>query len=361
MIDNKVTLFVSSLSGGGAEGVCVNLANGLSDRGYDVTLLVLNLENAQLKHKVIESVNVVSLGVDRARNVFFKLRQYLAENNVKFLLVFNYELTVISVLVRATLKGHCKIIARNINTISQNTKSRDFSWWKKKMIAWFYCKADHVVNQCKAMQEDLIMHIPALEGKTSVIYNPVNKQIEDFAENTDFSSISKDNYILCVGRLEEQKAFHRAIDAFSLVIKKYPDLRLKIVGEGSLEPQLKQLATELKVSDSVDFEGFQSDIIPYYLKARMTLLTSLYEGFPNALIESITLGTPVVSVDCSSGPSEIIHIENGFLVSSKDSLTEFIQESLNYSWNYSSVSSSSLMYRNSQNLDSWISIIESHK
>jgi glycosyltransferase involved in cell wall biosynthesis len=113
-------------------------------------------------------------------------------------------------------------------------------------------------------------------------------------------------YILCVGRLEEVKAFHHAINAFALVANKRQNLRLKFVGDGSLKTTLLAQAAGLELEGRVDFEGFQSDVIPFYESASLTLLTSSYEGFPNVLIESIVLGTPVVSFDCESGPREIL-------------------------------------------------------
>jgi len=65
----------------------------------------------------------------------------------------------------------------------------------------------------------------------------------------------------------------------------------------------------------VGFEGFKKDMIPYYLSAKATVLTPLYEGFPNVLVESITLGTPAIAFNCPSRPSEIIVDGiNGFLV-----------------------------------------------
>nr|WP_302051603.1 glycosyltransferase [Vibrio cholerae] len=154
-----------------------------------------------------------------------------------------------------------------------------------------------------------------MADKTSVIYNPVAKHVEDYAKAHDLTLVEKQDYLLCVGRLEKQKAFHYAIESFAGIVNDFPTLRLKIVGQGSLEQSLKQCAIDFGVADRVDFEGFQADMIPYYLHAKATLLTSLYEGFPNVLIESITLGTPVVAFDCPSGPREIIQDGvNGYLV-----------------------------------------------
>ena len=84
--------------------------------------------------------------------------------------------------------------------------------------------------------------------------------------------------------------------------------------KGNLEKELKQKALDLNVSNRVDFEGFQKDIIPYYLYAKGTVLTSMYEGYPNVLIESIAMNTPVVAFDAPGGTNEIIQDGlNGYL------------------------------------------------
>ena len=80
------------------------------------------------------------------------------------------------------------------------------------LIDKFYFKADHIVNQSYAMREDLIAVKPELIKNSSVIYNPVAKHIEEFAHSNDLCNVKKENYLLCVGRLEKQKAFHYAIE-----------------------------------------------------------------------------------------------------------------------------------------------------
>jgi glycosyltransferase involved in cell wall biosynthesis len=318
----QITFLISSLAGGGAEGVCVTIANGLAYRDWQVDLVVLHLNNAAYYDRVSDKVKLVVLGVNHARYAFGSLRKYIKTKRPEKIVVFNYELAVLLVVIRSLTCQPFKIIARNINTLSQNRQTAKGLWRKQmvqRLIDVLYCKVDHVINQCKGMEADLLALYPALKGKTSVIYNPVNQIIENVANNIDFSKVEKVDYLLCVGRLEPQKAFHYAIEGFASVAKNFSNLRLKIVGQGSLENALKQCAIDFGIADRVDFEGFQKDMIPYYLKARATLLTSLYEGFPNVLIESISLGTPVVAFDCPSGPREIIQDGvNGYLVRYKD-------------------------------------------
>ncbi|BED87970.1 MULTISPECIES: glycosyltransferase [unclassified Pseudoalteromonas] len=335
MKDNKITLFVSSLAGGGAEGVCVNVANGLAQSGWDVDLIVLHLKNAAYLERVNENVNLISLNAANARYAIIPLLKYIRKTKIEKLVVFKYELAVLLILLKSILRLNIKVIARNINTFSQSSGQGKGLWRKyiaNPLIQHYFCKADHVINQCEAMQEDLLTTFPELKGKTSVILNPVAKHVEEYAENHNKENNNKQDYILCVGRLEKQKAFHFALEAFAQLNKSYPNLRLKIVGQGSLENELKSLAKQLKISGNIDFEGFQSHMLDYYLNAKVTLLTSIYEGFPNVLVESITLGTPVVSFDCPSGPREIIDQGiNGYLVEyqSIDSLVSYLDKSLN--------------------------------
>tara|TARA_R100001129_G_scaffold179391_1_gene156162 strand:+ start:12370 stop:13470 length:1101 start_codon:yes stop_codon:yes gene_type:complete len=365
MLGKRVTLLISSLAGGGAEGVCVSVANGLVDQGWQVSLVMLHTEDSTYLGSLNSNVKVTILGVNHARNAPIHLLKYIWKNKPRKILVFNYELTVILIILRSLFKFKTKIIARNINTFSKNTK-RAVGLWKrvvvKPLINYFYCKADHIINQCHAMRDDLLNVYPQLASRTSVIYNPVSKRIEEYAKEFNLEKRGKQDYLLCVGRLEEQKAFHYAIEAFAEIESMFPTLRLKIVGQGSLESELKQLAKKLRVADRVDFEGFQADIIFYYINAKMTLLTSLYEGFPNVLLESISLGTPVVSFDCPSGPREIIvEGKNGFLVRDKSvaHLSGKIGYILQNKFSSSIVSSTSTQFKTEQVIAKYADKIES--
>ena len=102
-------------------------------------------------------------------------------------------------------------------------------------------------------------------------------------------------------------------------MKNFQIYDLRLLEKGNLENSLRQKALDYHVEDKIDFEGFQNNIAPFYLYAKGTLLTSIYEGYPNVLIESIAMNTPVVSFDCPNGPSEIIQDGvNGYLAKHLD-------------------------------------------
>lgn len=360
----KTCFLISSLSGGGAEGVCVTVASSLADAGVNTELVVLNLERAAYRNRLSQNVTLVALNVSQARFAFLPLIKHLNQSKPAVVVAFNYELALIMVLIRPLLRFKFRLIARNINTLSQSLNKNAVSFKRKFMRALMlklYSRVDHIVNQCEAMRDDLLAELDMPAAKTSVIYNPVNSYIESRANSQKYSSTFHQPYILCAGRLTEQKAFDLAINAFALFLPSFPDYRLKIVGQGSLEESLKETAILAGVINSIDFEGFQADIFSYYTEAKFTLLTSRYEGFPNVLVESITVGTPLVAVNCPSGPAEIVvDGENGFLVNSRNpqSIAEAMFKAANINWSYDRVALTGQQFSSQHINQKWLTLLE---
>lgn len=349
-MNKKIVFIIGGLRGGGAEKVCVTLANGLADRGYNIDLVVLSLKGAVREKELSSKVNLVNLDVGHARYSVLALWRYLRSTKPQSVLSFNRQISVVLGLVRKLTGLKFRLISRNIIFLSIAESNKRGLWHgfiSKYLIRKFYALSDQLIAQSHAMKEDLVSYLSLPKNKVEVIHNPVCQRVANASKEKYMSITENEKYLLCVGRLEEQKAFHYAIAGFADAEKDFPTLRLKIVGQGSLDRELKQYARDLGVEDKVDFEGYQADMIPYYLGAKATLLTSLYEGFPNVLVESISLGTPVVAFDCPSGPSEIIiNDTNGFIVPylQEQALFKAINLTILKTWNENDVIKTSNRY-----------------
>jgi len=361
---NHISLLIPSLALGGAESVCVNMANNFIARGWQVDLIVLNLNNAVYLNRLDPAINLISLNVSQARHAIPALSQQL--NTPQTLLVFSYELTLILLFIQYWQHKPINVIAYNPSTISNNSKNIRGTWKRwllSKAITLFYGKADFIVCQSQGIWEDFVHLFPDATDRTTIIPNPVNSTIETYASHLTWQETRQHNYLLCVGRLEVEKGYDDAIRVFAAIHARFPTLRLKFIGTGSLEAPLKALTLQLGVADKVDFEGFQQDVIPYYLNASATLLTSHYEGLPNVLIESITLGTPIIAFDCPSGPKDIvIESQNGYLVPYRDlhRLETAIVECLTVTWDHRKIHQTAIRFSSDHIINAYVDIIRAN-
>ena len=133
--------------------------------------------------------------------------------------------------------------------------------------------------------------------------------------------------IVTMGREDEVKGFWHLIKSFALVHKRMPDTRLMVIGEGEYL-QYKELAERLGVDDSVYFTGLKRNPYPYLKQGSLYVLTSYYEGFPNAMVEAMAVGLPVIATDCMTGPREILEDRYGILVPNMDPIPDFSEASI---------------------------------
>ena len=156
-----------------------------------------------------------------------------------------------------------------------------------------------------------------IQEKGIIIPNPIN---ENFLNIDNEPRIKKENTIINVGRLAEQKNQKMLINAFKKLDEKYKDYRLKIFGEGNLRETLNNQINELGLNNRVLLEGETNHIKEELKKAKLFVLTSNYEGMPNALMEAMAVGLPVISTDCPcGGPKYLIqNNENGILIKTED-------------------------------------------
>ena len=127
---------------------------------------------------------------------------------------------------------------------------------------------------------------------------------------------NREDKIVTVGRLDENKNQAMLIHAFAKIVSEFPTMRLIIYGEGRNRPQLEQLVAEKGLQDRIELPGSITDVADHIANAKIFTLTSNTEGMPNSVIEAMALGLPVISTDCPcGGPAALIENEvNGILV-----------------------------------------------
>ena len=295
----KIAIFLPGIAGGGTERFAVLLADGLSERGHDVR--VLTGPNKTDEYALSEKVKRVVLY--KKRSLFkqaFSLRNYLKANEVDFCVALGIYPNLIATLSKFFMKT--KIILSERNAPKEDRLSS-----KSKILRFLlYRNADAYVFQTPDAKE---FFSKSIQRRGIVIPNPIK-------EGLPLRNNNPRHEIVAVGRLEIQKNYFMLLDAFALVAAYYPNYVLRIFGKGSVERQLKSYSKQLGISDKVAFEGFSSDVHEQIKNSEIFVLPSDFEGLPNALMEAMAMGFPVVSTDCPCGGPRmlIINQENGLLV-----------------------------------------------
>jgi glycosyltransferase involved in cell wall biosynthesis len=311
--------FIGQLTGGGSESVCINLANNLAKDGSQVTIITIRGKINSIQSRINENVKQISLECNSARFALIPLLRAISKNNFSSFLAFSFETAALLVLARHILNRKFRIVARNMSVKSE-LQTRNQSILRRVLFIpianFLYGKVDFVINQSRYMEVDLIADIPALRSKSRVIYNPIRHDIAD--KELKYLNCNS-RTLLFVGRLEAEKNVFHLIDLMFNLVEIDPSYQIMVLGEGSLKTEFLRVINSRGLSKHFLLLGFADDPTPFYSAARCTILVSEYEGLPNAALESIFCGTPVVSYLCPGGIREIIKDgENGYLVSKND-------------------------------------------
>ncbi|MCT2347455.1 glycosyltransferase [Niallia taxi] len=339
MEKKKIAIFLPSLSGGGAEKMMVNIAKGFSENGIHVDLVLGNAKGPYMS-MVPKEVSIVDLKSTRLLLSLSKLARYLKNEKPQSLLVTLESSSVIALLAKIMSRVSTKLVVRIPNNMSQQMKNAKNAKHKiiLRLATILYKKADGIIAISEGVAKDTAKVTGIPIEKIEVIYNPVvtDELIIKSMEQVNHTWFNSEvPTIIGVGRLSKQKDFPILIEAFSKVIQKR-DARLVIIGEGEEQESLNKLVKDLEITKFVDFIGFVDNPYKFMEKSSLFVLSSAWEGFGNVIVEAMACGTPIVSTDCKSGPSEILDNGNfGKLVPVGDSerMASAIIESLESSIN----------------------------
>lgn len=195
-----------------------------------------------------------------------------------------------------------KLVARECTSVFTR-----FSGLKKYLYSLIYQLGypgvDLVICQTDLMREQLLQHNKFINRKMIVILpNPVDlPKLLEHAETTLSEVDNKQFFVCAAGRLIHEKGFDILIRAFAVFHEKYPDYKLLILGDGKEKTMLMNLITELNLEDFVVFKGHIANPMPYYRMAKLCVVSSIKEGFPNTLLEMMALNNAVVTTLCAGG------------------------------------------------------------
>jgi N-acetylgalactosamine-N,N'-diacetylbacillosaminyl-diphospho-undecaprenol 4-alpha-N-acetylgalactosaminyltransferase len=310
MESKKIAIIINTLKvGGGAERVAAYVADGLKSRGHKVSFLLFDDSGA----KYASSVDSFLVGGRAPSSSFsallsiFRRGRHIAsfcrENSVDTCLGFMEEANFSAVASKLLFGNKAKIVCCLRNNPEKKKTAARF------LIKHLYSLADLVVANSSALA-DIARKRFGLK-KVSVVYNPVAyDRISDLSDKPLPEECRAffvgGKTFLNIGRLTAQKGQDVLIKAFALAVEKEPEAKLAIIGEGGALSELVALSDKLQLKDRVSFLGKQENVFPFLRSSAAFVLSSNWEGMPNAILEALAVGTPVVSTDCPTGPREII-------------------------------------------------------
>lgn len=302
----KVVFILPSLAAGGAERVLITLMNKI-DRSRFKPEFISFRRNGPLKKLIADDVVVHEIG--SYKKIFlglipliFKLREIKPDIAVTTMAHTNFALVLIKPFIPST-----RIIIREAITPSFIFETMKIGWFVKILYKILYPRANLVISPSQRIINEFHDLLGANTGHHKLLYNPVNndiiRAIPQILENID-DTRKKTVHFVCAGRLHPQKGFDQLINALPFFKCNY-EWNLTILGGGPERKNLEALIIKHKLQNRVFLPGFTQTPWPQIGAADCFLMPSRFEGLPNVVLESLSVGTPVIATNTSGGIQEI--------------------------------------------------------
>lgn len=307
----RLVLFISSLAAGGAERSLSQLANRWVEQGVEVELVTWASANEpdffplspKVKRTILSQPGRATGLVDtvvRGFRIVWRMRQLIKTNAPDAVLSF-MDITNVMVLVAAAGTGARVVVAERTDPSMSDTPSKPWRLARKLV----YRSAHTVAVQTAPVAQWIKTHCKT--DRVAVIPNFIRPLPEPQKE--------RKQQIVSVGRLFVYKGFDDGIRAFAATGKHLEGWEYVFLGDGPQRAELQALAQSLGVAEAVRFPGMVTNVEEWLASASICMQPSHFEGFPNAVLESMAMGVATISTDCRSGPADMItHDINGVLV-----------------------------------------------
>jgi GalNAc-alpha-(1->4)-GalNAc-alpha-(1->3)-diNAcBac-PP-undecaprenol alpha-1,4-N-acetyl-D-galactosaminyltransferase len=301
----KIILLTSSLTAGGAERVATTLCNAWATRGDQVTLIpTFSGGGHQPFYRISDAVELIYLAdvvgikknsVGSYAQRLFALRRLIVERRPDVIISFLENVNVAAILASPFLRIPLIICERNDPSSEPRSKFWEFA------CRLTYRYADMLTVQTEAVARKVMQIYPRLKQVRS-IPNPLPGGIAAIAKSGLYG---RRKTLLSLGRLVAQKQINIIINAFAEIAPHFEEWDLQIYGEGPLKIEIEEQIYNLGLQGRVFLKGLTTEPWQIMADADVFVMASKYEGFPNALLEAMSVGLPCVVFDCPSGPREI--------------------------------------------------------
>jgi GalNAc-alpha-(1->4)-GalNAc-alpha-(1->3)-diNAcBac-PP-undecaprenol alpha-1,4-N-acetyl-D-galactosaminyltransferase len=305
----SIMIILPSLKPGGTERAAIEFANYLARTEREVSILLMYktevFYDVHPKVLVIEPSDGIRSKIGKLLYIFYIvwfIRKKIVELNPHAILSLGY--------ITLTLLGSWGLPTKII-TSGRSSPNRGKRFGSNALLNKLYYFSKKILRS-RVNGVIAQTNIAAIKYNKSFPNIPV-KVIPNFIRDINEYQLVRKNQIITVGRCVFEKAQHFLIEAFAII--NAPDWKLVIVGDGPKKTELENLANSHGISDRIIFTGYQKDVDYFLAQSKIFALTSIIEGFPNALIEGMANGLAPVSFNCNAGPSDIIQDGvNGFLI-----------------------------------------------
>ena len=324
----KVYLFTTlSLTGGGTERVAAVLPSAMADLGYETHLLVYRHANKEypisdeLKVHYLEEGWNAGNPVKRLQQNTTAITKLIQDIEPDYIINLVGDMSLFQVFLATknyrTANGKNPLFVASIrNHPKKAYKGMKFGFLKNQIHLAITRRADACFMQTT---DQLNYFEQSVKNKSFVLSNPVDEQFFDAI----YEGHKKIKTIITMGRLNQQKNQRFLLEGFARAIEKEPhqmkNVELIIYGEGEEKGNLETMIEKLQLHNRARLGGRTTDPVRTLEEADLFILSSDYEGMPNALMEAMAVGMPVISTDCPTGPADMIHDkENGLLIPMRD-------------------------------------------
>lgn len=308
--EGGIAIVLHDLRGGGAERACLRLARGMVASGRQVDLVLVRREGVYLSD-IPQGVGLTVLDKPRVSQSIGALARHFHRTRPKAVLSALTHMNLATIAATRLSGSGARLVISERNQISAKAREARDAWQRAvyRAVPWAYRAADRVVAVSGGVAADLAQFGRLPDGKIRVIHNPVfDPDIEALAQaplDHPFFETGGPPIIVAAGRLHTQKGFDVLLRAFALA-RAQLDCRLVILGDGPERARLSAQAEQSGLGYDIDMPGFCANPFALMARAGAFVLSSRWEGFPNALVEAMACGAPVIATDCPSGPREIL-------------------------------------------------------